>query len=314
MAGTQHGVRDCPGETYTTDCNSRLFNQNEKIDWKNFTSENAATVTHSNGYQYFVVFPPKNDIYNKLWDEMTVQSHEIDFYIDYDGWRQHFSPNTSDEDAALLFDTEQSLARVSVLPQTMRALEESFQEHSNYRDLLQEYNSNANGVHIWVNMGQNLKIGYSVEKQKFINGSEELTTVPRQMITDDYIGSYFSIKLSIEKTSIDVVEEYIDWSWWNCFGIVGGLMSYLRMAIVGLMAFFLAEKYHTERDRFSITSLAGASNSHIHFDKEFRERLREFLHLEDLRKNNFGGGVYMRTESEDEENAEADYSPPRPMN
>ena len=81
------------------------------------------------------------------------------------------------------------------------------------------------------------------------------------------------------------------------------------------MAFFLAEKYHTERDRFSITSLAGASNSHIHFDKEFRERLREFLHLEELRKNNFGGGVYMRTESEDEENAEADYSTlPRPMN
>ena len=102
------------------------------------------------------------------------------------------------------------MARVSVLPQTMGALEEDFQEHSNSRDLLQEYNSNANGVHIWVNMGQNLKIGYSVEKQKFINGSEELTTVQSQMITDDYVGTYFSIKLSIEKTSIDVVEEYIE--------------------------------------------------------------------------------------------------------
>ena len=76
--------------------------------------------------------------------------------------------------------------------------------------MLQEYNSNANGHHMWVYMGQNLKISYSVEKQKFINGSELLTGVQSMQITDDFIRRYFSIRLSIEKDVVAVMEEYIE--------------------------------------------------------------------------------------------------------
>lgn len=167
--------------------------------------------------------------------------------------------------------------------------------NNTYRNLVNYYAHKHMHKIIMMKLSNHLTVNYDVNLYKYVNGTDDLRHAVSFKITDEFVNTYGRISVQLDTTNIDVTEEVLEYktfwnhyniffvlsfSIWNSIGVVGGVISYLKIALLWVTILFLADRVSGEEDQSYFTRISRYTRHSISLSKDYRHKLRLFAQVE----------------------------------